>query len=300
MLSDFGIAGLRHETTEMTGISVPWAAPEILRGDTSGTVATEVWSLAATVFSLVAGRSPAEQPGRANDHEALRHRIVAHDLQPSRAVTGPLRAVLDKALSARPADRHASVEELLLDLQRVQRELGHDETPIEVEADPWAARAQAEVTEEDADALRLRQPRARRSAGVTGSRIDISESTGRRERPPSRRIATRFGIAAAVVALLAVVAGAALALSTLTARIPVVAAVAATPEQGAVSFAWEDPGLVGSDSFHVVTSTGDALIQGGTTFRLTGPPGEPLCVTVAVNRDGSTGEAAEACAEPLP
>ena len=35
-----------------------WSAPEVLLDETSGTVASEVWALAATVYSLLAGRSP--------------------------------------------------------------------------------------------------------------------------------------------------------------------------------------------------------------------------------------------------
>ena len=92
VLSDFGIAGLQHDATEAAGVSVPWAAPEVLRGETGGTVATEVWSLGATIFSLIAGRSPAEHPGRANDHDALSSRIMNHELLPSRAIPAPLRS----------------------------------------------------------------------------------------------------------------------------------------------------------------------------------------------------------------
>ena len=72
------------------------------------------------------------------------------------------------------------------------------------------------------------------------------------------------------------------------------------PDSGRVSFTWEDPGLVDTDTYHVRTSTGDALIQGGREFTLTGEPGEELCIEVAVNRDGATGEATEACGEQLP
>lgn len=303
VLSDFGIAGLRHDVSEAAGVSVPWAAPEVLRGGTGGTIATEVWSLGATIFSLIAGRSPAEQPGRANDQAALTDRIVAHDLLPSRAIPAALRPVLDRAMAAKPADRHPSVEALLEDLQRVQRELELDVTPIEVELDPWASGPTApaeEDAEAQADALRLRQRRARRSPGITGSRIDISASTGRRTPQQPKRLAVGVGIAAATVVVLGIVAVAALALSSVSARIPSVAEVAATPTSGAVEFVWQDPGLTGTDTYLVRTSTGDSLIQGGTTFTLTGEPGERVCVQVAVNRNGSTGESTESCAEPLP
>jgi len=281
---------------------VPWAAPEVLRGETGGTIATEVWSLAATLFSLIAGRSPAEQPGRANDHAALSDRIIAHDLLPSRAIPAALRPVLDKALAARPGDRHESVEELLGELQRVQRELGFDVTPIEVEVDAWAAEpiVEGDEVEEDSDALRLRQRRSRRAPGITGSRVDISQSTGRRQPPKPKRFAIGLGIAAASAVVLGIITVAAFALSSVSSQIPLVQDIAVNPAQGRVAFGWDDPGLVDTDTYHVRTSTGDAVIQGGREFTLTGAPGERLCIWVAVNRDGSTGEPTEACGEPLP
>ena len=79
-----------------------------------------------------------------------------------------------------------------------------------------------------------------------------------------------------------------------------VADVAVTPESGRVVFAWPDPGLVDTDTYHVRTSTGDALIQGGREFTMTGDAGERLCIDIAVNRDGSTGDVTTACGEPLP
>ncbi len=301
VLSDFGIAGLQHDATEAAGVSVPWAAPEVLRGETGGTVETEIWSLGATLFSLIAGRSPAEHPGRANDHAALTERIIAHDLLPSRAIPAPLRRVLDRALAAKPDDRFDSVEQMLLELQGVQRELGFEETPIEVEVDAWAAAPlpEPEVVE-DSDALRLRQKRSRRSPGITGSRIDISQSTGRRQPQPPKRVAVGLGIGVASIVVLAIVAVAAVALSSVSQRIPVVADVAVTEESGRVAFAWPDPGLVATDTYHVRTSTGDALIQGGREFTMTGAPGERLCIDIAVNRDGATGDVTTACGEPLP
>ena len=301
VLSDFGIAGLQHDATETAGVSVPWAAPEVLRGETGGTVATEIWSLGATIFSLIAGRSPAEHPGRANDHAALTERIIAHELLPSRAIPPQLRRVLDRALAAKPVDRFESVEQMLLELQRVQRELGFEETPIEVEVDAWAAAPLPEpASEEESDALRLRQRRSRRSPGITGSRVDISASTGRRQPQQPKRIAVGLGIGVASIVVLGIIAVAAFALSSVSQRIPVVADVTVTAESGRVLFAWADPGLVGTDSYHVRTSTGDALIQGGREFTMTGAPGERLCIDVAVNRDGATGDATTACGEPLP
>jgi serine/threonine protein kinase len=58
VLSDFGIAATVSEVKqeESVGLSIPWSAPEVLMDDTAGTIASEVWSLGATVYSLLAGR----------------------------------------------------------------------------------------------------------------------------------------------------------------------------------------------------------------------------------------------------
>ncbi|MFH6779954.1 serine/threonine-protein kinase, partial [Clavibacter michiganensis] len=65
VLSDFGIASTLEDAaaTDAVGLSIPWSAPEVLAAESPGTVRSEVWSLAATVYSLLAGRSPFEVPG---------------------------------------------------------------------------------------------------------------------------------------------------------------------------------------------------------------------------------------------
>src|SRR6185437_6313286 len=52
VLSDFGIAATLSEAdvTEAIGLSIPWSAPEVLLDETSGTIASEVWSLGATIY----------------------------------------------------------------------------------------------------------------------------------------------------------------------------------------------------------------------------------------------------------
>src|SRR3954471_12010843 len=68
VLSDFGIAATlgESESLEAVGMSIPWSAPEVLMDETAGTIESEVWAFAATVYSLLAGRSPFEQPGESN------------------------------------------------------------------------------------------------------------------------------------------------------------------------------------------------------------------------------------------
>ena len=84
VLSDFGIASTLagQEDQDSVGLSIPWSAPEVLLDETPGTLASEVWSLAATVYSLLAGRSPFEIPGGSNSSSDLMARIARAKPQP--------------------------------------------------------------------------------------------------------------------------------------------------------------------------------------------------------------------------
>ena len=77
VLSDFGIAATLSEgdSEQAVGMSVPWSAPEVLLDESPGSVRSEVWSLAATVYSLLAGRSPFELPNKSNTSDDLMTRI---------------------------------------------------------------------------------------------------------------------------------------------------------------------------------------------------------------------------------
>ncbi|MDJ1113304.1 serine/threonine-protein kinase [Microbacterium dauci] len=145
VLSDFGIAAAvehRPGTDEVFAMSVPWSAPEIVDEKVAGSVAAEVWSLGATVYSLLAGRSPFERPGKGqNSRELLKARIRKATYTPIGRTDVPpqLDAVLARALSRDPAARQASAAEFAHDLQVVQHQLGVPHTPLEVAVDEWAA-----------------------------------------------------------------------------------------------------------------------------------------------------------------
>src|SRR6185437_16590421 len=64
VLADFGISSSLSSKTggEVLAMSVPWSAPEVIAEQTTGSVASEVWGLGATVYSLLAGHSPFERP----------------------------------------------------------------------------------------------------------------------------------------------------------------------------------------------------------------------------------------------
>lgn len=137
VLSDFGVAAPRYFAgrEDRVAMSVPWSAPEILTEEVTGSVAADVWSLGATVYSLLAGQSPFEQEGAGeNAVNKLQRRILrAHYVPVGRDdVPEALEGILARALSLRPQSRQSSARALGEQLQAVQRDLGLAETPLEV------------------------------------------------------------------------------------------------------------------------------------------------------------------------
>ncbi|MFN3949934.1 serine/threonine-protein kinase [Microbacterium sp.] len=148
VLADFGISSTlgRQSADEMLAMSVPWSAPEVVAEQTAGTVASEVWSLGATVYSLLAGQSPFERREKGqNSREQLRRRIArASYTDISRAdVPSSLQAVLAKAMARDPGERYDSARAFGEALQGVQSEVGLAATPLEVPAAQWAPSAGA-------------------------------------------------------------------------------------------------------------------------------------------------------------
>lgn len=150
VLSDFGIALVadRAAGSELrAAMSIPWSAPEVVQMDGSGDVASEVWSLGATLYSFASGRSPFEKPDRAqNSRDKLTARIARAAYTPIPDARGyePLDSVLRGALTRRPEDRFATMAEFGEALQALQRGYGFDVTPLEVVADGWIPRAAPE------------------------------------------------------------------------------------------------------------------------------------------------------------
>jgi serine/threonine protein kinase len=315
VLSDFGIAATlgEAETSDAVGLSIPWSAPEVLHDDVSGTVASEVWSLGATVYSLIAGRSPFEVPGGDNASVALMSRIEKAKLTPTGRVDVPrsLERVLAKALSRKPGDRQASALEFIRDLQSVEDELGLPQTPIEVAMDDWAlataidlderTRISGQHTVGDRQGGRRRTRRsATRSSGtvlgVDSRPNEMSSGRSRTAPPTTRRLV--WGISVAAALLVALVGAGVIAVLQGTRSIPVVANVQVTVDGTAVTFTWDDPGIEGGDAY-VVTVDGepspprrDARIDVGAE------DGDRVCATVTVTRDGKSGApSVESCAD---
>jgi serine/threonine protein kinase len=143
VLADFGISSsLAHAgADEVLAMSIPWSAPEVVAEQTAGSVASEVWSLGATVYSLLAGQSPFERRERGqNSREQLRRRISrASYTEITRPdVPASLQALLARAMSRDPGQRFASAREIGDALRAVQVELGLAATPLEVAAEEWS------------------------------------------------------------------------------------------------------------------------------------------------------------------
>ncbi|MDO7867835.1 serine/threonine-protein kinase [Nocardioides jiangxiensis] len=135
-LTDFGIAGRPGDADEdeNVGVSMPWSPPEVLTGASNGSQASDVYSLGATLWNLLVGRSPFSIPGDDNSQRALFTRIV-HSKPPmtGRAdVPSSLERLLAQAMAKKPEHRPRSAMDLARHLQRVEQELRLARTEIVV------------------------------------------------------------------------------------------------------------------------------------------------------------------------
>ncbi|WP_431280347.1 serine/threonine-protein kinase [Leifsonia poae] len=154
-LTDFGIASTLEElpvhTTSLSelrrdagdtgtsgsrsiGLSVPWSPSEMFEDDPEPDVRSDVFSLAATIHTLLAGRTPFEVPGRSNGTLDLIGRIERGIITPIGRDDIPrsLTAVLQKGMAVRRDDRFATAVDFARALQRVELELGFAPTGIDV------------------------------------------------------------------------------------------------------------------------------------------------------------------------
>ncbi|MDO7881538.1 serine/threonine-protein kinase [Salinibacterium soli] len=320
VLSDFGIAATLSETgdREAVGMSIPWSAPEVLMDETAGTIASEVWAFGATVYSLLAGRSPFEVPGQSNTSTDLISRINRAKPQPidRSDVPASLERILQRSMSRRPESRQSSVLELVHELQSVESEIGVPQTPVEIAVDEWAAATVADL--EDRTVIRggsssrgsvSQRRRRRRGADQGYSSVGTivkedpvgSRSAQTQPRGPGRGM--RLLAWAVVGAAVLVVALGALATLVLiragSTDIPTVSDIAARVVDDTVEFTWNDPGLGAGDTYQVSPSDGSpAVQQREASFVVDAEPGDRVCISVAVNREGRVGErSAEKCAD---
>lgn len=128
--TDTGTGG----TSGQVGLSVPWSPAEMFEDDPKPDVRTEVFSLAATIWTVLAGQTPFEVRGRGNSTLDLIGRIERGSITPMDRTDVPrsLIAVLQKGMATEREDRFASALDFGRALQRVEMELGYARTELEV------------------------------------------------------------------------------------------------------------------------------------------------------------------------
>jgi serine/threonine protein kinase len=136
-LTDFGISGSLSERAGPDAFSTQWAPPEQISGDAPMTPASDVYSLAATVWTMIVGRSPFVLPAGPNDNNSLSRRVLTAALPPTRAATSSeaLERVLTIAMSKDPGQRFHSAADFARALNAVQNDMHIRPTPLEVLSD---------------------------------------------------------------------------------------------------------------------------------------------------------------------
>src|SRR5262249_54953459 len=120
-LLDFGIAKLITPDAERTEtvarlLSLDDASPEQIKAEATGT-ATDVYSLGAILYKLLAGRSPHQFGDTSSGGFAIIcKRDVTRPSEFNRTLDIDLDCILLKALRKEPHERYASVEKLAEDI----------------------------------------------------------------------------------------------------------------------------------------------------------------------------------------
>ncbi len=312
VLSDFGIASSLSaaSATDSVGMSIPWSAPEVLLDETPGTVQSEVWSLAATLYTLLAGRSPFEVLNGSNSSDELIGRIARARVPAIERddVPAALETVLRRALTRDPAKRQQSALELVRDLQRIEAGLGLVTTQADVAMDDWALASIGDPG--DRTIVRAIAPRAPGSSSGRQRRRVATAQAAAAESSPSpvgtatRRVVARSRLLASGLVLVSLAVIALGATATVLAiqggdrDLPRVSNVEAVLDGTTVVFSWNDPGIEPDDTYQVRIAGGAESFQRTTEFAVAAAAGDRVCVTVRVAREGRLGAASdEKCAE---
>ena len=185
-LTDFGISRVTggFETTAGTVAGSPaYTAPEVLSGQPP-TVASDVYSLAVTLYCLLTGHSPFER--RAGERVVAQFlRITGEpipDLRPS-GVPETVCTALEQAMSREPAARPATVADFAHLLRDAQRHLG---LPLDEMALPDDLTGSREPFQSQAPVASSRLP-----SPSPGAVVPPSASTKFRPPTPTRALVAR-------------------------------------------------------------------------------------------------------------
>ncbi len=315
-LTDFGIAGRgghAEDVDEDVGVSVPWSPPEVLYGQSNGDSRSDVYSLAATLWHLLVGRSPFEQPGGDNSAYALMPRIRAVPVPATGRADVPvsLERLLAHAMAKDPSSRPQTALELARGLQAVEQEQRLPRTSVVV-LDEQGNTAVSEMPrpEVDRDRTSVRTPSSVIGAQPSGAAVDDAEATELDDAPST----VSGGALLAVVAVLVVGLVGALVWAlgrddtpgedspaTQRTQSAVPSRAVDYPEQpvidarsgpGTVTFSWNYTGVEEDDFFQVRVADSEAAVVDADVTTVTGEPrhtvesptGSLVCAQVAVSR----------------
>ncbi len=131
-LGDFGISSFDGDRTVTGGgrLTVHYSAPETIEGD-GATVASELYSLAATLYTLAAGDKPFPR-GEGQSMADLARRILTEPapLLAGEGVPDDLALLLRQAMAKHPAERPGSLADFGARLQQIQAATGRSVTPM--------------------------------------------------------------------------------------------------------------------------------------------------------------------------
>lgn len=158
-LTDFGISVSTQDGQQGVGVGVSpaWAPPEQVTKGQPMVPASDVYSLAATCWAMLGGRSPMVVPGGDNSNLALMARARNEPVPPLRREDVPeqLERVLVTAMAKRADQRFGSALELGRALQAIQATLHLPMTPIEVGEDPQDDLVADDLGTEDVGSTRI-------------------------------------------------------------------------------------------------------------------------------------------------
>lgn len=200
-LTDFGIASSLEGGGEDTdGLSIPWSPPEALESGSPPDERSDIYSLAATLYTLLAGHSPFEQPGESNRSIDLIDHIERTSLPRFARTDVPssLYRLLAQAMAKQPRSRPPSAAEFARSLQAIEVEQRYDLTPLEVEANV-ATPTETQAIDADAGSTRLKGPTVVESQARFSAPTDtVARSAVQRASETSRSAAPIRGVPFAV------------------------------------------------------------------------------------------------------
>lgn len=306
------------------GMSVPWSPPEMFLDVPKPDVRSDVFSLAATIHTVLAGRTPFEVPAGPNGTHDLVARIERGELTPLSRDDVPvsLIAVLAKGMSPRRENRYGSAIEFARALQRVELELGYAPTTIDLpmpleDGDGASGALVSEAALGDETNLRRVPQVIAQPTVVVPTRASAPATDPSSAAPPESRRRLLLGVVIGALTLLAIAAIVVASViapptepanptagpsgdSVVLSMVPQVTDGVATPSADGTSvvFGWTNPSPKAGDIYYWARAEtpSDRQATHDPTATVAGVvPGSRVCIDVEVGRAGATGAALRIC-----